>query len=100
MMHSKRLDWLLRRFVAGAIMLLGFVSLSGFAFAQASALDDATHFSYDNKAALDAKQISLTVQNGVTIQDLTYTGSNGDTVPAYLVIPKSNGKFAGIIWGH
>jgi cephalosporin-C deacetylase-like acetyl esterase len=100
MMQFKRLDWLLRRFVAGAIMLHGFVSLSSCAFAQASASDDATHFSYDNKAALDVKQVSLTVQDGVTVQDITYTGSNGDTVPAYLVIPKSNGKLAGIIWGH
>ena len=81
-------------------MLHGFVSLSSFAFAQASVANDATHFSYDNKAALDVKQVSLTVQDGVTVQDITYTGSNGDTVPAYLVIPKGNGKFAGIIWGH
>ena len=100
MMHVRRLDWLLRQFVAGAMMLHGFASLSSFAFVQASASDDATHFSYDNKAALDVKQVSLTVQDGVTVQDITYTGSNGDTVPAYLVIPKSNGKFAGIIWGH
>jgi dienelactone hydrolase len=46
------------------------------------------------------KQISVKVRDGVTIQDITYTGSNGDTVPAYLVIPKGSGKFAGVIWGH
>jgi dienelactone hydrolase len=46
------------------------------------------------------KQISVNVRDGVTIQDITYTGSNGDTVPAYLVIPKDSGKFAGVIWGH
>jgi cephalosporin-C deacetylase-like acetyl esterase len=46
------------------------------------------------------KQLSTKVQNGVTIQDVTYVGSNGDTVPAYLVIPQGTGKFAAIIWAH
>ena len=36
----------------------------------------------------------------MTIQDVTYVGSNGDTVPAYLVIPQGTGKFAAIIWAH
>jgi cephalosporin-C deacetylase-like acetyl esterase len=95
-----RLDWLPIRFVTGAILLHGFASLSGFAFGQASSSDNAAHFAYDNEAALDAKQVSVTVQDGVTVQDLTYTGGNGDTIPAYLVIPKGSGKFAGVIWGH
>jgi cephalosporin-C deacetylase-like acetyl esterase len=98
--HSTRLEWRLIRFVASAILLQGFPVLSGFAFAQAPSSDNATHFSYDNRAALDVKQVSATVQDGVTIQDVTYTGANGDTVPAYLVIPKGSEKFAGIIWGH
>jgi hypothetical protein len=50
--------------------------------------------------SLNVKQISVKVRDGVTIQDITYTGSNRDTVPAYLVIPKGSGKFAGAIWGH
>jgi cephalosporin-C deacetylase-like acetyl esterase len=36
----------------------------------------------------------------MNIQDITYTGSNGDIVPAYLVIPQGTGKFAAVIWGH
>ena len=36
----------------------------------------------------------------MTIEDITYTGANGDTVPATLVIPKGAGNFAGIVWGH
>ena len=100
MKHFTCLDWLLTRFFAGAILLLGYASLSSLAFAQAYRSDDATHFSYDNQAALDVKQVSVTVQDGVTVQDLTYTGSNRDTVPAYLVIPKGSGRFAGVLWGH
>jgi dienelactone hydrolase len=70
-----------------------------FALAQTPSPDFA-HFTYDRSASLNVKQVSVKVRNGVTIEDITYTGSNGDTVPAYLVIPKGAGKFAGIIWGH
>jgi hypothetical protein len=92
MQHCRRLDWLLTRFVAGAILLHGFASLSGFAFAQASSSDDATR---------PTKLLSTSVgfchcSGRVTIQDLIYTGGNGDTVPAYLVIPKGSGKFAAL----
>ena len=61
---------------------------------------DFAHFPYDKSAPLNVKQVSVKVQDGVTIEDITYTGVGGDTVPAYLVIPKGAGKFAGIIWGH
>jgi dienelactone hydrolase len=79
----------------GLAVLLG----SGTDFA-AETLGDLAHFDYDASVPLDVKQVSTKVQGGVTIQDITYTGSNGDTVPAYLVIPKGAGKFAGVIWGH
>jgi cephalosporin-C deacetylase-like acetyl esterase len=98
--HFTRLDWLRIRLVGGGILLLGFVSHFGLALAQAPCLDNATHFAYDNRAALEVKQVSVEVQDGVTVQDLTYTGGNEDSVPAYLVIPKGRGKFAGVIWGH
>lgn len=61
---------------------------------------DIARFSYDGTAPLDLKQVAVKVRDGATIEDITYTGSNGDTVPAYLVIPKGAGKFAGVIWGH
>ncbi len=98
--HFTRLEWLRTRLVGGGILLLGFVSHFGLALAQAPSLDNATHFAYDNRAALEVKQVSVEVLDGVTVQDLTYTGGNGDSVPAYLVIPNGRGKFAGVIWGH
>jgi len=61
---------------------------------------DAAHFSYDKSAPLNVKRVSAEDRKGVTVENITYTGSNGDTVPAYLVIPKGDGKYAGIIWGH
>ncbi len=100
MRNFTRQDWLRTRFVSGAILLLGFTALSGFALAQTSSSDNAAHFSYDSQAGLDLKQVSVTVQDGVTVQDITYAGGNGVIVPAYLVIPKGSGRFAGVIWGH
>jgi cephalosporin-C deacetylase-like acetyl esterase len=87
-------------FVAGLLVLSGVCPLSGVALAQTPGPDDSGHFAYDSGVSLNVKQVSVNVRDGVTIEDITYTGSNGDTVPAYLVIPKETGKFAGVIWGH
>src|SRR6202044_3386546 len=100
MRNFTRHVWLRTRFVSGATLLLGFTALSGFALAQTSSSDNAAHFSYDSQAGLDLKQVSATVQDGVTIEEITYAGDKGVIVPAYLVIPKKSGKFAGVIWGH
>jgi hypothetical protein len=86
--------------VAGFFLLGAIGSPSGFALAQTPGPDNLAHFAYDRNAPLNLKQVSVKVRDGVTIEDITYTGSNGDTVPAYLVIPKGTGKFAGITWGH
>jgi cephalosporin-C deacetylase-like acetyl esterase len=70
------------------------------ALGQTARPGDPAHFSYDTDAPLDVKQISEHIQTGVTIQEITYTGANGATVPAYLVIPQSREKVAAILWGH
>jgi len=61
---------------------------------------DAPHFSYDKSAPLDVRRVSAEGREDVTVEDIIYTGANGDIAPAYLVIPKGSGKYAGIIWGH
>jgi cephalosporin-C deacetylase-like acetyl esterase len=81
-------------------MSVGVGPFPGVVLAQTHSPDDSSHFGYDTGVSLNAKEVSVKVRDGVTIQDITYTGSNGDTVPAYLVIPKGAGKFAGVIWGH
>jgi len=85
--------------VAGLCVFGCAFAFFGVALAQTPS-PDFGHFSYDASASLNIKQGSVEVRNGVTIEDITYAGSSGDTVPAYLVIPKGTGKFAGIIWGH
>jgi cephalosporin-C deacetylase-like acetyl esterase len=68
--------------------------------AQISSPESAKHFTDDASALLDIKEISVQDRDGVMIHDITYVGSNGDTVPAYLVVPAGKGKFAAIVWGH
>jgi cephalosporin-C deacetylase-like acetyl esterase len=85
-----------------ATVLIAAVLLAGtsVSWALTPGPSDPSRFNYDAKVPLDVKQISSKLQSGVTIQDITYAGANGDTVPAYLVIPQGTGKFAAIIWGH
>ena len=84
----------------GLIMIFGIRPFPSCVLAQTSNPDDSAHFNYDKNVSLNVKQVSAKVQDGVTIQEITYTGANGDTVPAYLVIPNGTGRFAGVIWGH
>jgi dienelactone hydrolase len=60
---------------------------------------DAQHFDYDRNAALDVKQISAEKRGDTTVYDITYASAGGQ-VPAYLVVPKGDGPFAAILWGH
>jgi dienelactone hydrolase len=87
-------------FIAGPVVIFGVLQIPGDTLAQVPGPGDSARFTYDRSVSLNVKQVALKVQDGVTIQDITYTGSNGDTVPAYLVVPKGSGKFAGVIWGH
>jgi cephalosporin-C deacetylase-like acetyl esterase len=98
--HSQnRRRWSATFFVRLALIVLT-PQLPSAILAQTPRPDDFAHFAYDRGASLNLKRISAELRDGVTIQDITYTGSEGDTVPAYLVIPTGSGKFAGVIWGH
>ena len=96
-MNTRRLSAI---FLTGLVVIVSALHLSGAVHTQTSNSYDFAHFTYDRGVSLNVKQTSVKVLDGVTIQDITYTGSDGDTVPAYLVIPQGSGKFAGVIWGH
>jgi cephalosporin-C deacetylase-like acetyl esterase len=98
--HSQNLGGLSAISFVRLTLIVVTLQLPGVVLAQTPGPDDFAHFTYDRGASLNVQQISVKVQDAVTIQDITYTGSNEDTVPAYLVIPKGTGKFAGVIWGH
>jgi len=58
------------------------------------------HYDYDKAAPIDPKVIGTQKRGDVTVYDITYASPKGGVVPAYLVVPKGNGPFAGAIWGH
>ena len=58
------------------------------------------HFDYDQKAAIEMKQIGAEKREHAIIYDITYASPKGGVVPAYLVVPKGKGPFPAVIWGH
>jgi dienelactone hydrolase len=58
------------------------------------------HFDYDQLTPLNIKQLGLARRERADVYDITYDSLKGGVVPAYLVVPKSRGPFAGVIWGH
>ena len=69
---------------------------------QASAQDASFihHFDYDKSSSLELRTIGTETRGDVTTYDVTYASPKGGVVPAYLVVPKGKGKFAGVVWGH
>lgn len=58
------------------------------------------HYSYDSKTPLDIRETNVEKRGDVMVIELNYAGAEGDRVPAYLLVPRGNGPFAGIVWGH
>ena len=84
---------------------LAFVLLFAFSLtAQAqSAGDPAARtalFRYNDRASLNMKEGSTEQRGDVTVRDVTFSPAPGRDVKAYLVVPKGNGPFAGILWVH
>jgi dienelactone hydrolase len=57
-------------------------------------------FDYDTKTGLEQRETNIEKRDNSMLIELNYAGSNGDRVPAYLVIPHGKGPFPAIIWGH
>lgn len=57
-------------------------------------------FDYEQKAALDIKEVSVINRHGIRIHDITYASPKTGRVTAYLVVPAERGRFAGIVFGH
>lgn len=45
-------------------------------------------------------EVSSQHRGDVTVRDITFSPAPGRTTKAYLVVPKGNGPFAGILWVH
>ena len=85
----------LTKFFLGIVIVLSLVTML---FAQN--LEYVRHYDYDQNAPIDLKIVGEQKRGDVTIYDISYASPKGGVVPAYLVVPKGKGPFAGIIWGH
>ena len=45
-------------------------------------------------------EVTSTQRGDVTVRDITFSTGPGQNTKAYLVVPKGNGPFAGILWVH
>lgn len=91
----------MRRFIFALDVLTSlaiFISICPSLFAQTP--DMLAHFEYDKTQPLAIKEIGVEKRGDVKIHDITYASPKGGVVPAYLVVPKGKGPFAGVIWGH
>ena len=57
-------------------------------------------FRYNDKAHVTIKEVSSEQRGDVTVRDITFSPGPGRETKAYLVVPKGNGPFAGILWVH
>jgi dienelactone hydrolase len=59
-------------------------------------------FNYDSSRPFDIKEASTKDDDGVLVQDIEYAANNPKRgrIKAYLVKPKANGKYAGLLFFH
>lgn len=85
-----------------ALVLFLFFTFSLTAYAQSAndAASRATLFRYNDDLPVTVKEVSSEQRGDVTVRDITFSAGPGREVKAYLVVPKGNGPFAGILWVH
>jgi cephalosporin-C deacetylase-like acetyl esterase len=57
-------------------------------------------FDYNRNMPLDVREIGVENRDGIQVHDISYASPKGGRVTAYLVVPSSKGKFAGVIFIH
>ena len=60
----------------------------------------ASLFRYNDRLPLTVKEVSSEQRGDVVVRDITFSPGPGRETKAYLVVPKGNGPFAGILWVH
>src|SRR5262249_48344069 len=57
-------------------------------------------FDYDASQPLNVEQVLLHEREGVKVYDVSYVSPKGGRVTAYLVVPTTKGRHAGLLFGH
>jgi dienelactone hydrolase len=57
-------------------------------------------FAYDASKPLDLRINKQARVRGVDLRDISFKGAGGETVPAYLVLPRAKGRHPAVIYAH
>ena len=57
-------------------------------------------FAYDASKPLDLRVNQSSSEAGVTIRDVSFKGASGESIPAYLVVPRGKGPHPAVIYAH
>jgi cephalosporin-C deacetylase-like acetyl esterase len=57
-------------------------------------------FRYNATSPVTVKEVSSEQRGDVTVRDITFSPGPGREIKAYLVVPKGDGPFAGVLWAH
>jgi len=57
-------------------------------------------FAYDASRPLDLRTQRTVREAGVAIRDVSFKGASGETIPAYLVVPRGKGRHPAVIYAH
>jgi dienelactone hydrolase len=57
-------------------------------------------FAYDASRPLDLRTKRTVRESGVAIRDVSFKGASGETIPAYLVLPRGKGRHPAVIYAH
>jgi hypothetical protein len=68
------------------------------AYAQSAAARTAL-FRYKD-LPVTVNEVSSEQRGDVTVRDITFSPGPGREIKAYVVVPKGNGPFAGVLWVH
>jgi dienelactone hydrolase len=79
-----------------AIVLALLLALALTTYAQS---DGAALFRY-KESRITVNEVKSEQRGDVTVRDITFSPGPGRETKAYLVVPKGNGPFAGILWVH
>lgn len=83
-----------------AFFLLLAFSLTAHAQSRAEVAARTNLFRYNDRSPIKIAEVSSEQRGDVTVRDITFSPAPERSVKAYLVVPKGNGPFAGILWVH
>jgi dienelactone hydrolase len=82
-----------------AIVFVFLLGLSLPTYAQSEDTTGAALFRYQ-QSPITINEVKSEQRGDVTVRDITFSPGPGRETKAYLVVPKGNGPFAGILWVH